>query len=56
MITIRNFEDSDYHSLCELDAPLFSGMGGPILFRHIQEIFGSLFLLQSAMEKLSDIF
>ena len=45
MITIRNFQDSDYPVLCELDAPMFSGMGGPILFRHIQELFGDLFLV-----------
>lgn len=45
MITIRNFQDSDYPVLCELDAPMFSGMGGPILFRHIQELFGNLFLV-----------
>lgn len=45
MITIRNFQDSDYPVLCELDAPMFSGMGGPILFRHIQELFGYLFLV-----------
>ena len=24
---------------------MFSGMGGPILFRHIQELFGDLFLV-----------
>ena len=52
MITIRNFEDSDYHSLCELDAPLFSGMGCPILFRHIQEIFGSLFFVAECNGKI----
>ncbi|MBE6506453.1 MAG: GNAT family N-acetyltransferase [Methanocorpusculum parvum] len=45
MITIRNFTDSDYQVLCELDAPMFSGMGGPILFRHIQELFGELFFV-----------
>ena len=45
MITIRNFQDSDYPVLCELDAPMFSGMGGSILFRHIQELFGDLFLV-----------
>ena len=45
MITIRNFQDSDYPVLCELDAPMFSGMGGAILFRHIQELFGDLFLV-----------
>ena len=45
MITIRNFQDSDYPVLCELDAPMFSGMGGPILFRHIQELFSDLFLV-----------
>ncbi|MBO5003040.1 GNAT family N-acetyltransferase [Methanocorpusculaceae archaeon] len=45
MITIRNFTDSDYAVLCELDAPMFSGMGGPILFRHIQELFGELFFV-----------
>ncbi len=45
MITIRNFADSDYAALCELDAPMFSGMGGPVLFRHIQELFGKLFFV-----------
>ena len=45
MITIRNFTDSDYAALCELDAPMFSGMGGPILFRHIQDLFGELFFV-----------
>lgn len=52
MITIRNFEDSDYHSLCELDAPLFSGMGGPILFRHVQDLFGSLFFVAECNGKV----
>lgn len=45
MITIRNFTSSDYHALCELDKTMFSGMGGHVLFRHIEEIFGSLFFV-----------
>ncbi len=45
MITIRNFEPRDYFALCELDAPMFSGMGGPVLFRHIEELFGELFFV-----------
>ena len=52
MITIRNFADSDYMALCELDAPMFSGMGGPVLFRHIQELFGDLFFVAEFEGKL----
>ena len=52
MITIRNFADSDYAALCELDAPMFSGMGGPVLFRHIQELFGDLFFVAEYEEKI----
>lgn len=52
MITIREFTDSDYAALCELDALMFSGMGGPVLFRHIQELFGELFLVAEFDGKL----
>ncbi len=45
MITIRNFTSDDYHALCELDAPMFPNMGGIVLFRHIEELFGELFFV-----------
>ncbi|MDE2443649.1 MAG: N-acetyltransferase [Methanocorpusculum sp.] len=44
-IRVRPYTTADYPLICELDAPLFSGMGGPVLFRHIEELFPSLFFI-----------
>ncbi|MDV0443832.1 GNAT family N-acetyltransferase [Methanorbis rubei] len=44
-VRIRPYTSADYSRICELDAPLFAGMGGPILFRHIEELFPSLFFV-----------
>lgn len=44
-ITVRNYRSSDYPDVCRIDAPMFSGMGGHILFRHIEELFGPLFFV-----------
>lgn len=44
-ILVRSFTTQDYIELCELDAPMFTDMGGYVLFRHIQELFGSLFFV-----------
>ncbi|MDU9375455.1 Mycothiol acetyltransferase [Methanocorpusculaceae archaeon Sp1] len=44
-VRVRHYTSADYPRVCELDAPLFAGMGGPILFRHIEELFPSLFFV-----------
>ncbi len=44
-VRVRHYTSADYPHICELDAPLFPGMGGPILFRHIEELFPSLFFV-----------
>lgn len=44
-IRVRPYTSADYSRICELDAPLFPGMGGPVLFRHIEELFPSLFFV-----------
>ncbi|MBU3833210.1 MAG: GNAT family N-acetyltransferase [Candidatus Methanocorpusculum faecipullorum] len=50
-IRVRPYSSADYPSICELDAPLFAGMGGPVLFRHIEELFPSLFFVAENAEK-----
>ena len=42
---VRNYTSADYTTLCRLDAPLFEGMGGHVLFRHIEELFPGLFFV-----------
>ena len=49
-IRVRPYSSADYPSICELDAPLFAGMGGPVLFRHIEELFPSLFFVADNSE------
>jgi len=44
-IHIRQFTSDDYQEICRLDAPMFESMGGYVLFRHIQELFGNLFFV-----------
>lgn len=44
-LRIRRYTTEDYPYICALDAPLFPGMGGPVLFRHIEELFPALFLV-----------
>ena len=44
-ITVRNYRPADYPEICRIDAPMFSGMGGHVLFRHIEELFGPLFFV-----------
>ena len=44
-IRVRPYTSADYPVICELDAPLFPGMGGPVLFRHIEELFPALFFV-----------
>ncbi|HJJ28735.1 MAG TPA: N-acetyltransferase [Methanocorpusculum sp.] len=44
-ILIRPFTSKDYPGVCVLDAPMFANMGGYVLFRHIQELFGELFFV-----------
>jgi len=47
---VRNYTSADYIALCRLDAPLFEGMGGHVLFRHIEELFPSLFFVAENTE------
>jgi len=44
-IRVRNYTTADYADICRLDAHLFAGMGGHVLFRHIEELFPSLFFV-----------
>lgn len=44
-IRVRHYTSADYPRVCELDAPLFSEMGGPVLFRHIEDLFPALFFV-----------
>jgi len=44
-IHIRNYISSDYPAVCRVDGPLFPGMGGEVLVRHIEELFGPLFFV-----------
>lgn len=50
-IRVRPYTTADYPFICELDAPLFAWMGGPVLFRHIEELFPSLFFVAENSEK-----
>ena len=47
---VRNYTSADYPTLCLLDEPLFLGMGGYVLFRHIEELFPSLFFVAENAE------
>lgn len=47
---VRNYTSADYAALCQLDAPLFEGMGGHVLFRHIEELFPGLFFIAENSE------
>jgi len=47
---VRNYTSADYITLCRLDAPLFEGMGGHVLFRHIEELFPGLFFVAENTE------
>ncbi len=47
---VRNYTSADYIALCRLDAPLFEGMGGHVLFRHIEELFPGLFFVAENTE------
>lgn len=47
---MRNFTPKDYREVCILDAPMFENMGGYVLFRHIQELFGELFFVAEDTE------
>ncbi len=42
---VRTYTSADYDALCRLDEPLFEGMGGHVLFRHIEELFPNLFFV-----------
>lgn len=42
---VRPYTSADYPALCRLDSVLFEGMGGHILFRHIEELFPDLFFV-----------
>ncbi len=42
---VRTYTSADYEALCRLDEPLFEGMGGHVLFRHIEELFPNLFFV-----------
>ena len=42
---VRPYTSADYPALCRLDAVLFEGMGGHVLFRHIEELFRDLFFV-----------
>ncbi|HJJ42327.1 MAG TPA: N-acetyltransferase [Methanocorpusculum sp.] len=44
-IQIRRYCQDDYESVCLADIPLFNGMGGYVLFRHMSELFPSLFFV-----------
>lgn len=44
-IRVRNYTTADYADICRLDAYLFEGMGGHVLFRHIEELFPGLFFV-----------
>ena len=44
-ILVRTFTSADYPQVCELDRPMFEGMGGYVLFRHVEELFSGLFFV-----------
>jgi len=48
---VRPYISADYSALCRLDAVLFEGMGGHVLFRHIEELFPDLFFVAETEEK-----
>jgi len=48
-IRVRHYTTADYADICRLDALLFEGMGGYVLFRHIEELFpGLLFVAENS--------
>lgn len=47
---VRPYTSADYPALCRLDAILFEGMGGHVLFRHIEELFPDFFFAAETTE------